>query len=146
VSNQLVPLDESGRAFGERIPLDRAYRAIREFPLVRQVASRPLRLEEGETLYLRSRPHLLRREDVFPRIRTLSIGRLYLTDRRLVFRNRYRPILDVPLDQVKGLSTEAGNRFNFVYAGKVYNLKFRNESILKWYDTITRVSAPAAAR
>ncbi len=147
VSNHLVPLDESSRAFGERMPLDRAYRTICEFPLVPQAVSGPIRLEEGEALYLRSRPHFLRREDIFPRIRTLSIGRLYLTSRRLVFRNRYRLILDVPLGEIKGLSTEAGNRFNFVYDGKVYNLMFRNESILKWYDTIGRVSreqVPAA--
>ncbi len=140
VSNHLIPLDESGRALDERIPLHAVYRQIREFPLVPQAGSRLLRLQPGETLYLRSRPHFLRREDVFPRIRTLSIGRIYLTDRRLIFRNRYRLILDAPLGDIKGLSTEAGNRFNFVYGGRVYNVMFRYESILKWFDTISRLS------
>lgn len=145
VSNHLVPLDESGRAFEERTPLDQVYRQIRDYPLVPQSVARPLRLEEGEVLYLRSRAHFLRREDVFPRIRTLSIGRLYLTSRRLVFRNRYRLVLEAPLDEIKGLSTEAGNRFNFVFRGKVYNVRFRGESILKWYDTITRVTEAKVA-
>ncbi len=147
VSNHLVPLDENGRAFEERLPLDEVYRQIRQFPLVPQSGGRHLRLDPGEVLYLRSRAHFLRREDVFPRIRTLSVGRLYLTSRRLVFRNRYRIVLEAPLAEIKGLSTEAGNRFNFVYGGKVYNVRFRGESILKWYDTIMRLresEAPAA--
>jgi len=139
VSNHLIPLDESGRALDERTPLHEAYRAIRDFPLVPQSMSNPPGLETGETLYLKSRPHFLRREGVFPRVRTLSIGRLYLTNRRLVFRNRYRLVLDAALCEIKGLSTEAGNRFNFVFGGRVYNIMFRYESILKWFDTIRRL-------
>jgi 1-acyl-sn-glycerol-3-phosphate acyltransferase len=145
VSNHLIPLDESLRALDERIPLHAVYRQIRELPLVPQASSSLLRLQPGETLYLRSRPHFLRREDVFPRIRNLSIGRLYLTDRRVIFRNRYRLILDAPLAEIKGLSTEAGNRFNFVFRGKVYNVMFRYESILKWFDTISRLSGAGVA-
>jgi 1-acyl-sn-glycerol-3-phosphate acyltransferase len=136
VSNRLVPLDESGRALDQRLPLDEAYRAIKGFPLRPLATSNPLGLEPGETLYLKSRPHLLRREDAFPRIRALSVGKLYLTNRRLIFRNRYRLVLEAPLPEIKGVSTEAGNRLNFVWRSHVYNITFRNESLLKWFDTI----------
>jgi hypothetical protein len=54
----------------------------------------------------------------------------------LVFRNRHRLVLDAPLEKLKGISTEAGNRFNFVFEGKVYNVTMRTESLLKWFDTM----------
>ena len=138
-ANNLVPLDECGRPIGEKIPLWQAYRRFKDFPLVPLSLSNPLTLEPGETVYLRSRTHVLGREERFPRIRALAAGKFYLTNRRLVFRNRHRLVLDARLRDLSALSTEAGNRFNFVYRSRIYNVTMRNESILKWFDTIHRL-------
>ena len=45
------------------------------------IHSNLLRLEEGEKLYLVSRPHLLYRERQYPKLRIFGFGRAFLTDR-----------------------------------------------------------------
>jgi 1-acyl-sn-glycerol-3-phosphate acyltransferase len=136
VSNRLIPLDEAGAPLPDRMPLWQAYEKIRNLPLTPFDLSSPLDLNEGETVYMVSRRHVLNREERFPHIRRISVGRLYLTNRRLVFRNRHRLVLDAPLQKLRGISTEAGNRFNFVFEGRVYNVTMRTESLLKWFDTM----------
>jgi hypothetical protein len=138
-THRLIPLDASGRPIGQRVRLDEVYQTIKAFPLDPIQSSVPLRLQPDESLLLSSRRHILRKEEVFPRIRDLAVGRLYLTNRRLIFQNGERIILQSQIEELKGLSAEAGNRFNFVFEREMYNITFRNESILKWFDTIHRV-------
>ena len=92
-THRLIPLDADGHPVGERLRLDEVYRTIRAFPIVPIETSVPLQLDAGETLLLSSRRHVLRKEGVFPRIRDLAVGRLYLTNRRLIFRSRERIVL-----------------------------------------------------
>ena len=138
-SCRLVPLDEGGQPDGNASTLAEVHRQIEAMPVAPiRNTGRP-KLAEGEALFLKSRPHILKREEDFPRVSPLSVGRIFLTNRRLIFRNRYRLILDAPLDQIHSLSTEAGNRFNFGYAGKLYHISIRTESILKWHEMILRL-------
>jgi len=138
-SCRMIPLDERGRPDGEEKTLAGYHLQISLLPLYPIDSRDTLELQQDEMLLLRSKPHFLKREETFPKISTLSIGRIFLTNRHLIFRNRYRLILSAPLAEVHSLSTEAGNRFNFVFRSKLYHISIRTESILKWYDTIIRL-------
>jgi hypothetical protein len=44
----------------------------------------------------------------------------------------------VPLTALGALSVDPGDRLHFTWEGKLHRIPFRNESALKWYDTIHR--------
>ncbi len=60
------------------------YRQIKRLPL-KPIRSNLIRLEEGEKLFLASRPHFLYREKHYPNMRIFGFGRAFLTDRRFTF-------------------------------------------------------------
>jgi 1-acyl-sn-glycerol-3-phosphate acyltransferase len=135
---RLALTDENGQDEGTWITLPEYYRRIREMPLTPIRAEVRLGLDPGEELYLISRPRFVFREADFPNLRVLAFGRAYLTDRRLIFRARRRIAFVVPLTALGALSVDPGDRLHFTWEGKLHRIPFRNESALKWYDTIHR--------
>lgn len=134
----ITPVDSSGHAAGDGVPLPAMYRQIREMPLV-PMRSGLVDLDEGERLYLISSPHLVLRERKFPYFRPFAFGRLFLTSRRLMVHGRRGLRLSVPVENLESLSIEPGNKLHFVYTGRLYRVVFRNTSALKWADFIERL-------
>jgi 1-acyl-sn-glycerol-3-phosphate acyltransferase len=130
--------DENGRDEGTWATLPEHYRRIRLMPLTPIRTEIRLGLDRSEKLYLISRPRFLFKEEVFPNLRLFAFGRAFLTDRRLLFRTRLGIPLAAPLRALGALSVEPGDRLHFTCGGKLYRIPFRNESALKWYDTILR--------
>jgi hypothetical protein len=136
----MVCVDENGFPDGASHTLAHNYRIIKSMPLTPiDSAANRLTLEKDEVLYLRSRPQILKREREFRRPRTIGLGTAFLTDRRFVLQNSERTILEIPLERMLALSTDPGDRFHFVFEKKVFHITFRDESILKWFDTINRM-------
>ena len=143
---RLAPTDENGKAEGEWTTLPDYYQRIRSMDLAPIRTEIRIGLAPGEKLYLISRPRFLLRQDVFPNLRTLAFGRAFLTDQRLLFRTRLGIPLDAAVRALGALSVEPGDRMHFTFEGKLYRLTFRNESALKWYDTILRLKGEEKAR
>lgn len=139
VACNVTPLDQGGRASGEHIPLYRLYEHIRNMPL-RSIQSGLVELDEGEQLYLISRPKVLQKERRFPYFMPLAFGRLFLTSQRLLFNGLRGVRLVVPIDRLESVSIEPGNKLHFVCGGVLYRIVFRNASPLKWADTIERLA------
>ena len=135
---RLAVTDENGRDEGSWVSLPEYYRRIREMPVLPIRSEIRLGLEPEEKLYLISRPRFLFKESDFPNLRMLAFGRAFLTDRRVIFRNRLGIRLSAPLRAIAALSVDPGDRLHFTFEGKLYRIPFRNESALKWYDTIHR--------
>ncbi len=152
-SCRLALTDENGQQEGEWITLPECYRRIRDMPMSRIRTEIRLGLEPGEQLYLISRPRFLFSQISLPAIRTHSVaglrviafGRAFLTDRRLIFRNRLGVRLSAPLASIGALSIEPGDKLHFTVEGKLYRIPFRNESALKWYDLLHRFRDQAGA-
>ncbi len=145
IGSRLTPVDENGAAIGESRTVAELYRSIRSLPLP-AIRSSLLPLEEGETLYLVSRPHLLFWERRFPHLRIHGLGRAFLTDRRLLFRGQAAVRLSAPLQELDSLTIEPGDKLHFRYAGVLYRIPFRGESPVKWLDFITRLLEEARPR
>lgn len=139
LSCRLVPVNAKGEAVGSGTKLADVHKQILSFPLTPSSPGYDLELEKDEKLYLQSRVYTLKKELVFPKIGAVAVGRLYLTDRRLIFQSSKKRVLDMPLSRVSALSTEPGDRFHFVYDKTMYHIAFRNESILKWFDIILKL-------
>jgi 1-acyl-sn-glycerol-3-phosphate acyltransferase len=143
VGCRLATVDESGRAEGDWSPLPEYYRRILAMPLSPIRSEVRLGLAPGEQIYLISRPRFLFTQEKFPNLRVFAFGRAFLTSRRLVFRTRIGIPLSAPLATIGALSVDPGDKLHFTYQGKLYRIPFRNESALKWYDTIHRLQAEA---
>lgn len=139
ISCRVAVADEEGRPEGGWVPLHTAYERIRAMPLTRIETGLRLGLEDGERLYLISRPRFLLKEETFPVLSVLAFGRAFLTDRRLLFRNRLGIRFMAPLSRLEALSVDPGDKLHFTFEGKLHRIPFRNESALKWYDTIHRL-------
>ncbi len=135
---RLSPTDENGKAEGTGLTLPEHYRGIRQMPLTPIRTEIRIGLEPSERLYLISRPRFLFKQETFPNLRLFAFGRAFLTDRRLLFRTRLGIPLAAPLRSLGALSVDPGDRLHFTFDGKLYRIPFRNESALKWYDTIIR--------
>jgi 1-acyl-sn-glycerol-3-phosphate acyltransferase len=135
---RLSPTDENGKDEGAWTSLPDYYARIRDLPLLPIRTEIRIGLVPGEKLYLISRPRFLMKQEVFPNLRVFAFGRAFLTDRRLIFRTRIGIPLDAPLRGLAALSVDPGDRLHFTFDGKLYRIPFRNESALKWYDTIHR--------
>jgi 1-acyl-sn-glycerol-3-phosphate acyltransferase len=144
-ASRLAETDENGEPEGEWTTLADLYVRIRRLPLtpIRPVAR--LGLAEGEQLFLASRPRFLFKQERFPDIRVLAFGRAFLTSRRLVFRTRIGIPLDAPLQTIASLSVDPGDKMHFTVAGKLFRIPFRNESAMKWFDSIQRLQSEIAA-
>ncbi len=140
---RLAAVDENGQPEGKWEPLPEYYGKISAMPLTPIRTQLRLGLEQGESLYLISRPRFLMKEEQFPNLRALAFGRAFLTDRRLLFRTRLGIPLSAPLEAIGALSVDPGDRLHFTFAGKLYRIPFRNESALKWFDTIRRLQKAA---
>jgi 1-acyl-sn-glycerol-3-phosphate acyltransferase len=143
VGCRLATVDESGRPEGTWTPLPEYYRQILLMPLSPIHTQVRLGLAPGEQIYLISRPRFLFTQEKFPNLRVFAFGRAFLTSRRLVFRTRIGIPLSAPLATIGALSVDPGDKLHFTYQGKLYRIPFRNESALKWYDTIHRLQAEA---
>jgi 1-acyl-sn-glycerol-3-phosphate acyltransferase len=140
---RLAAVDENGQAEGKWETLADYYGKIASMPLSPIRTQLRLGLEEGEQLYLASRPRFLMKEEQFPNLRVLAFGRAFLTSRRLIFRTRLGIPLAAQLAGIGALSVDPGDKLHFTCEGKLYRIPFRNESALKWYDTIHRLQKAA---
>lgn len=143
---RLAPTDENGRDEGTWVTLPEHYNRIRVMPLSPIRTEIRIGLGPEEKLYLISRPRFLMKQEVFPNLRIFAFGRAFLTDRRLIFRTRIGIPLDAPLRSLGALSVDPGDRLHFTFEGKLYRIPFRNESALKWYDTIDRFKGEEKSR
>jgi hypothetical protein len=141
---RLCGVDESGQCEGDRVPLPDYYERIRAMPLTAIHSEARLGLTPGEKVRLISRPRFLFKQEQFPNLRVLAFGRAFLTDRRLIFRTRIGVPLDAPVRALGALSIDPGDKMHFTFQSKLYRIPFRNESALKWYDTIQRVQETAS--
>ncbi|HYW83146.1 MAG TPA: hypothetical protein VFB30_07820, partial [Spirochaetia bacterium] len=105
-----------------------------------------LGLAPDEQIYLISRPRFLFTQEKFPNLRVFAFGRAFLTSRRLLFRSRIGIPLAAPLRAVAALSVDPGDKLHFTCDGKLYRIPFRNESALKWFDTIHRLQEEEKSR
>lgn len=105
-----------------------------------------LGLASDEQIFLISRPRFLFTQEKFPNLRVFAFGRAFLTSRRLVFRTRIGIPLAAPLGTIAALSVDPGDKLHFTHGGKLYRIPFRNESALKWYDTIHRLQDEERSR
>jgi 1-acyl-sn-glycerol-3-phosphate acyltransferase len=142
LGSRLTPVDEDGEAAGESRTVADTYRQIKVMPL-KPIRSSLLRLEEGEKLYLVSRPHFLYREKRYPDLRIFGFGRAFLTSRRFIFRGRLkkrgRVRLAAPLEEIDSLTIEPGDKLHFIYRKHLYRIPFRRESPVKWSDYLERL-------
>jgi 1-acyl-sn-glycerol-3-phosphate acyltransferase len=143
VGCRLAPADENGRAEGGWTPLPEYYRRIRCMPLTPIRSEVRLGLAPAEMIYLISRPRFLFKQEKFPNLRLFAFGKAFLTSERLIFRTRIGIPLSAPLSSIGALSVDPGDKLHFTYESKLYRIPFRNESALKWYDTIHRLQDEA---
>jgi 1-acyl-sn-glycerol-3-phosphate acyltransferase len=141
IACRMSPVDESGKPEGTPIPLADHYEAIRAMALTPIRTQVRLGQERDESVYLISRPRFLFKQEKFPNLRVLAFGRAFLTNRRLIFRNRLGIPFQAPLSAIGALSVDPGDKLHFTVEGKLYRIPFRNESALKWFDTIKRLQA-----
>jgi 1-acyl-sn-glycerol-3-phosphate acyltransferase len=142
---RLAPADENGKAECCWTPLPEYYQRIRCMPLTPIRSEVRLGLAPAERIYLISRPRFLFKQEKFPNLRLFAFGKAFLTGERLVFRTRIGIPLDAPLAAIGALSVDPGDKLHFTWQGKLYRIPFRNESALKWYDTIHRLQDEARA-
>jgi 1-acyl-sn-glycerol-3-phosphate acyltransferase len=143
---RLSSADENGRPEGVWTALPAYYERIQSMPLTPIRSEVRLGLAADEQIYLISRPRFLFIQEKFPNIRVFAFGRAFLTSRRLMFRTRIGIPLSAPLHGVGALSVDPGDKLHFTYQGKLYRIPFRNESALKWFDTIHRLQDEARNR
>ena len=136
---RLEPLDENGNPEDVRVPLYEYARIIKKMPLIPIRTEANLPLEKNELIYLKSRPHFLFKEETFPNVRMLAFGRAFLTNKRLLFKTRLGIPLNAGLKEIDSLSIEPGDKFHFMYKGKLYRIPFNRESPVKWFDIISRL-------
>jgi hypothetical protein len=141
LGSRLTPVDEDGRPAGEPETVAEIYRQIKGIPM-KPIRSNLIRLEEGEKLYLVSRPHLLYREKQYPKLRIFGFGRAFLTDRRFVFRGqrRGRVRVSIGLEDIDGITVEPGDKLHFIYNKVLYRIPIRRESPVKWHDYLLELS------
>jgi 1-acyl-sn-glycerol-3-phosphate acyltransferase len=143
---RLSVADENGRAEGGWIPLPAHYEHISTMALTPIRSEVRLGLGAEEHLLLISRPRFLFTQERFPNLRVFAFGRAFLTDRRLIFRTRIGIPLSAPLQGLGALSVDPGDKLHFTFGGKLYRIPFRNESALKWFDSIHRLRDVARDR
>jgi len=143
LSCRVAVADEQGKPEDDWLPLHSVYARVRSMPLHPIQTGLRLGLEEGERLYMISRPRFLMKQERFPVLSVLAFGRAFLTDRRLLFRSRLGVRFSAPLSRIEALSVDPGDKLHFSYEGKLHRIPFRNESALKWYDMIHRLKGDA---
>jgi 1-acyl-sn-glycerol-3-phosphate acyltransferase len=136
---RLSAADENGRDEGGWIPLPAHYEHISTMPLTPIRSEVRLGLAPDEHILLISRPRFLFKQERFPNVRVFAFGRAFLTNRRLIFRTRIGIPLSAPLSALGALSVDPGDKLHFTFGGKLYRIPFRNESALKWFDSIHRI-------
>jgi hypothetical protein len=131
--------DENGSAEGGWVPLPVHYEHISTMPLTPIRSEVRLGLAPDEHIVLISRPRFLFTQERFPNLRVFAFGRAFLTNRRLIFRTRIGIPLSASLAGLGALSVDPGDKLHFTFMGKLYRIPFRNESALKWFDSIHRL-------
>ena len=139
VGCRLSVADENGTAEGSWVPLPVHYERIKVMPFTPIRSQVRLGLAPDEHVLLISRPRFLFIQEKFPNLRVFAFGRAFLTDQRLVFRTRIGIPLSAPITALGALSVDPGDKLHFTYQGKLYRIPFRNESALKWFDSIQRL-------
>jgi 1-acyl-sn-glycerol-3-phosphate acyltransferase len=143
LGSRLTPIDEEGNKVGDPKTVAQIYRQIKNMPL-KPIRSNLISLEEGEMLYLVSRPHLLYRERRYPNLRIFGYGRAFLTDRRFTFRGRLtrrgNVRVSIPLEDIDAITVEPGDKLHFMHEKVLYRIPIRRESPVKWYDYLRELS------
>jgi len=143
LGSRLTPIDEGGHPAGNPKTVAQIYRQIKGMPL-KPIHSNLIRLQEAENLYLVSRPHLLYREKHYPMLRIAGFGRAFLTDRRFIFRGRLtrraNVRVSIPLEDIRAITVEPGDKLHFIYQKVLYRIPIRRESPVKWHDYLQRLS------
>ncbi len=145
-SCRLSVADENGKPEGIWTTLPNHYQRVRRMPLTPIRSEVRLGLGPDEHILLVSRPRFLFKQERFPNLRVLAFGRAFLTNQRLIFRTRIGIPLAAPLAGIGALSVDPGDKLHFTFGGKLYRMPFRNESALKWFDSIHRLKDEARAR
>ena len=146
VGCRLAPADENGKAEGDWTPLPEYYRADPlHAPDTHPQRGAARAGSRRSSIYLISRPRFLFKQEKFPNLRLFAFGKAFLTSERLIFRTRIGISLSAPLASIGALSVDPGDKLHFTYEGKLYRIPFRNESALKWYDTMHRLQDEARA-
>jgi 1-acyl-sn-glycerol-3-phosphate acyltransferase len=114
---------------------------VREEEIVPLAHERRAFLEENERVYLQSGEIALYHQPKYPKLKKVDDGRLYLTDKGLVFvKNGDGKHIRYRFDEMLGRSTEKNFIFQIVTKDKrIARFKMSNESCLKWeiyYDYV----------
>jgi hypothetical protein len=131
---------------GTELPLAEWYTRLKETLSLTPIEDQELTLEEGERLYLASRPVLLRvlSSDPFffpeevgdkpdkPVGKAVGIGRIFLTNRRVVWHGQDGKAQDFLLTKVNSFFTIFNIGGVMMHETSIYDIRFRQESLLKW--------------
>jgi hypothetical protein len=143
LGSRLTPIDGEGRAAEEPRTVAEIYRQIKRLPL-KPIRSNLIRLEEGEKLFLASRPHFLYREKHYPNMRIFGFGRAFLTDRRFTFHGRLKlrgkVRVSIPLEDIETITVEPVDKLHFIHQKVLYRIPVRRESPVKWFDYLRQLS------
>jgi 1-acyl-sn-glycerol-3-phosphate acyltransferase len=143
---RLALADENGNPEGTWTPIPAYYKRISTMPFNPIRTEIRLGLAAEEKILMISRPRFLFKAETFPNVNIFAFGRAFLTTERLIFRTRIGISLSAPLTGIGALSVDPGDKLHFTYEGKLYRMAFRNESGLKWFDSIHRLQDEVRGR
>lgn len=143
IRGRLIPVDGNGSEPGPGRTIAEYHRDVKAmpFPVIKNGFSE---LGDDEKLYMTSRQQSLYHEGRFPNFKYIGTGRLYLTDKRLIFANAERIYFSASFHVFDTLSIEPGDKMHFVLDGVLHRIPFKNESPLKWYDALLEFKKKAA--
>ncbi len=99
-------------------------------------------LVDDENIYLKSKRVSLFHEPYYPKLEKVGDGILYLTNKRLLFKNKDdNRVISYSFESIRGRSTERNNIFQIVLEKDIGRFLMTNESCYKWeifYDYIRK--------
>jgi hypothetical protein len=132
---------------GTELPLAQWYTRLKETLTLTAIEDPEFELAQGERLYLASRPVLLRvlSSDPFffppeqggddrdqPVGKEVGMGRIFLTDRRVVWHGEDGKVQDFSLSKINSFFTIFNIGGVLMHETSIYDIRFKQESLLKW--------------
>jgi hypothetical protein len=133
---------------GVKLPLAQWYDRMKATVSLEPISDQDIKLEPGEHLFLASRettlivnqedPIRANLNDENPKISRYSqgiivgVGRLFLTDLRLVWQGNEGLRYDFPLMRVNSAFIAGNHTLMVLYEIRILDLRFKGESLLKW--------------
>ena len=140
---RLSVADENGTAEGGWVPLPAHYEHISGMPLTPIRSEVRLGLAAGEQIVLISRPRFLFKQERFPEPARVCLREGVPDQPAPDLSNPHRhPARGAPRGH-RGPVRGPGDKLHFTFMGKLYRIPFRNESALKWFDSIHRMKDAA---